>query len=250
MGGAPIVDFGCLRDGTCYLIMEPCSGVSLASLLTQGALPLPRALAVTNALAHILDAAHGQGFVYADLCAAEVFLRSDPPMGTSVVDGLCLIDWGGVYALGDSPRWPADEADLPRCRPPEAVAGGPVTVQADQYQLAALTLEMLTGPVADVALSARSLPRALHLMLARALNPRPEERFASIREFAVALSRALPLTLTELPGTGNDPPLRYCPLCGNASVDTEGYGSSGSGRCTHCGTIFTVLASPVRLPKL
>ena len=49
-------------------------------------------------------------------------------------------------------------------------------------------------------------------------------------------------------GTDNDPPLRFCPLCGRQGIDTHSYGSPGTGRCMSCGTIFSVLASPARLP--
>jgi serine/threonine-protein kinase len=246
--GAAIVDFGCLRDGTCYMVMEPCGGVSLAGLLATRPLPLPRAICVATALATVLDNAHSAGFIYGDLCADEVYLRDDPPAGDPLRPEVCLIDWGGVYALADSPRWPADPSELPRCCPPEATAGAMVTPQADQYQLASLTYQMLTGPVAGATLSARQIPVPVSAALARALSRRPEERFNSICEFAEALGRALPATLSGQLALANDPPLRYCPLCGSGSIDTDGYGSSGSGRCQRCGTIFSVLASPVRLP--
>ncbi len=95
------------------------------------------------------------------------------------------------FALNYSP--------FPRRKPPiylapEQITGRPVPA-SDQYALAIVAFQLLMGqwnvtPVIMPSASNTSIPRAVDGVLARALAGNPLERFASIADFAAALSQA------------------------------------------------------------
>jgi serine/threonine protein kinase len=204
----PIHDSGESEDGTLYLVMPFISGGDLRELLKRhGRLEPARAVRLVAQLGAALDAAHRIGVVHRDVKPENVMLSSVEPDES---DHVLLTDFGisreqlatnSLTATGELLLTPAYAA-------PEQVLGKVTGGAADQYALACILYELLTGePYADavpvVMLMAHiqepvpriggrfGIPAAIDDVLARALAKQPERRYASCREFAKAAAEAL-----------------------------------------------------------
>ena len=190
-------------EGTLYLAMQYIRGGDLRALLAAGPLPPQRVLRLGQQIASALDAAHRAGVVHRDVKPENVLLAESIP---GEPDHALLTDFGisredaqltTLTATGELLLTPAYAA-------PEQVSATAVDGRADQYSLACMLYELLTGapPYANASALAmlaahlhqpvRSLPRELglpggvDLALRRAMAKRPEERFGSCREFVDA----------------------------------------------------------------
>ncbi len=184
-----------------YLVMEFIDGKTLKEVVTeQGPLPVAEAAAIGEQVARALDFAHSRGLVHRDVKPANILISND-----------------GMVKVTDFGIAKADRADdltktgmvlgTAAYVAPEQIKGDPVDGKADQYALAIVLYEALTGqqpfkadtPVATAAqrlerdpLPVRSLradvPRAVDGVLQRALEREPAERYASCAELADALA--------------------------------------------------------------
>ncbi len=210
----PIHDSGEAADGTLYLVMPYIAGGDLRSLLRQqGALEPRRAAALVGQVAAALDAAHRIGVVHRDVKPENVLLASMEP---DDADHALLTDFGisreevatnTLTATGELLLTPAYAA-------PEQVLGKATDSRADQYALACILYELLTGtaPYVDevpvVMLMAHlqektpqiaelyGLPAAIDDVIGRAMAKAPEERYTSCREMAKAAAAALGESVT------------------------------------------------------
>jgi serine/threonine-protein kinase len=198
------------------LVMELVRGESLRELL-RSAPPAPaRVCSIVTALADALAAAHDHGLVHRDIKPDNVMLRAD--------GRTALLDFGIAKALASqravNPDGPTADAALVTGEgvvigttaylSPEQALGGEITPASDQFALAVLAYELLTGGlpwptesgarlvaaiVADPPILARSvrpeLPPALDAVLDRALAKKPADRFPDVRSFARALQAAI-----------------------------------------------------------
>ncbi len=203
-----------------YLVMELLVGVDLGAWLAERrVLPLERALAILLPIASGLAAVHDAGVVHRDLKPANIFLARDAR--DAVVPK--LLDFGLSKA-----KAPAGTSSLPvkaavagtvLYMAPEQTQGvKKATIASDQYSLAAILYEAITGrppfPPDDVhALMEHirtgsirpprelvpTLPPAIDAIVLRALSRDPEARFPSIATFAAALLPfAAPATVAEV----------------------------------------------------
>src|SRR5688500_11027426 len=67
-------DFGRLKDGSYYLILEFVRGLTLRQLLHKGPLTPARAVRITRQLASALAAVHERGIVHRDLAPRNVMV--------------------------------------------------------------------------------------------------------------------------------------------------------------------------------
>ena len=205
----PIHDSGTAANGTLYLVMPYIAGGDLRGLLKRsGRLEPRRASRIVTQLAAALDAAHRIGVVHRDVKPENVMLSSVEPNDP---DHVLLTDFGisreelsatTVTATGELLLTPAYAA-------PEQALGRPVDARADQYALACILVELLTGqppyegqapvvmlmahvqePIPQVA-ARFGLPLQLDGVLARALAKDPAARYGSCREFAQAVRDVL-----------------------------------------------------------
>jgi DNA-binding beta-propeller fold protein YncE len=200
-----------------FVAMRLTQGGDASGLLErEGPLAPGRTAELISQAAAALDAAHARGLVHRDLRPTSLLLDGPPEAGQP--DFVYLSGFGlSEEALTD--------AGLPLLGPgsrdyaaPEQLAGRPADARADQYALACVAFELLTGapPVrrdgaspADYAqvsappplLSSRQdgLPAEADEVMSRALAFSPAYRYASCGEFAAELSRALGL---DPAGTG------------------------------------------------
>ena len=189
-------------QGYTFLAMRYVDGPSLAQQLKEnGALPWQEALHITRQIAEALDFAHQQGLVHRDVKPGNILLGK--------TEGAVLTDFGLVRAMensGVSTQSGMTPGTLPYIAP-EIWKGEPAGPTADQYALACVLAEMLTGkvlfagntpfalihkhthepPPLPEAWSA-GVPDGLAQALRRALAKEPAERFASASEFARSLA--------------------------------------------------------------
>jgi len=170
-------------QGTPYLVMELCTGGSLADLVRRGGpLPAERVRQLGVQLADALAAAHAEGVLHRDIKPGNILLDR---YGT-----VKLADFG-LAALLDAEGGSTVTRDAlsPGYAPPEAFAMARPTPAADVYALAATLYDLLAGrpprpvpwpvesfdhlgevlrsPVPPVA----GTPLDLHEALVRALTP-------------------------------------------------------------------------------
>lgn len=134
-----IFDF-LVTDEADAIVMELVEGVSLARMLRDGPIDLPRAFSLAREIAEALEEAHGQGIVHRDLKTENVILT---PAGHPKI-----LDFGIAKR--------ADQIDaaltvegrvLGTCRSmaPEQAEGREVDHRADLFSFGTLLFEVLTG---------------------------------------------------------------------------------------------------------
>ncbi len=200
-----------------YLVMEFLRGESLAELIAREA-PLDPARTIEIALPVIgaLAAAHAQGVIHRDIKPSNIMLvkGAEGSVEPKVLDfGIAKLSEPEGRALTVS----ASLIGTPQYMSPEQARGQKnVDVRADQFALASVIYEMLTGRclysgegflelVAHV-LSANhtpigqlrpDLPADLVEVLSKALSPSREDRFVSMRSFGRALLPHAPMGVAQ-----------------------------------------------------
>jgi eukaryotic-like serine/threonine-protein kinase len=167
-----IRELGTLADGRPFLVMDRLDGVDLEVMLAErGHLPLDEALAILEALAGALDAAHAAGVIHRDVKPSNVFLDRRTPNRVVLLDfGVAkLLDpaagslTGSLVAIG-----------TPTCMAPEQIVGGEITARTDVYGLANLAFHLIAGEPAFRDPS----PTVLQQLHLHARRPRPSSRAA------------------------------------------------------------------------
>ncbi|HEY2017447.1 MAG TPA: protein kinase [Bryobacteraceae bacterium] len=200
------------QNDAAYLVMEYVAGESLAQRLAAGPPPdQDFALGVLREMAAALDYTNARGIVHRDVKPANVMLDAQ---GTAKI-----MDFG-IARISDARTSTPTGMVMGTLEymAPEQVKGEPVDGRADQFALAAVAYEMLTGStlfgehsfttlaykiVNEIPPAARSrnpgLPAGVDEVLARALRKSPAERYANCGEFVATLERAF---AGEVPPSG------------------------------------------------
>jgi len=199
-----IYDFG-RADGLPYMTMEFLDEKSLEDLLSSNTiLPLKRVISMALQLARALDYAHRRGVIHRDVKPANILL-----IGESVK----LTDFGIARSVGgdDLQRTLAGTVlGTPRYMSPEQVAGYDVDGRSDLFSLGAVLYESLTRRKAfdndnvarlmlqimqqsptPIAAHAPDVPTGVQRIVDKLLSKRPEHRYATGAQLALALEREL-----------------------------------------------------------
>lgn len=194
------------RDGRLFIAMRYVAGPDLAGILrAEGALAPRRVMALASQIAAALDAAHARDLVHRDVKPSNVLV--DRQGGH---EHCYLADFGLTRSISSADAPDGQMVGTIDYVAPEQVRGDTVDGRADQYALACLMFECLTGTLpygsrSDVATlfshleedppraSERrpELPAALDGVLARAMAKEPAERFASCGDLVEAASEEL-----------------------------------------------------------
>jgi serine/threonine-protein kinase len=197
-------------DGMQFIAMRFVPGDTLQGVIrVSGALPSRRAASFISQVASALDAAHAAGLVHRDVKPGNVLVdarRGGP-------EHAYLTDFGIARAMMSAGTLTVAGQFLgtPDYAAPEQINGGLVDGRADQYALACVAYEVLSGAVPFRRDSAWSvlyahlnepppqipgrpgLPPAVHDVLATAMAKSPRDRYPACGDFADALREALGL---------------------------------------------------------
>ncbi len=206
----PVYEAG-TAGGVLFIAMRLVAGTDLRGVLRrEGALPPGRALELLSPVASALDAAHAAGLVHRDVKPGNILVDERPGRP----DHVYLADFGlsKGAAAGVSLTGAGNYLGTPGYSAPEQVQGHDVDGRADQYALACVAFELLTGrapyerdlpmavllahvsaPPPSLAARRPGMPTAADRVVARALAKRPEQRYASCRDFTDTLREAFGL---------------------------------------------------------
>ncbi|HEX7890569.1 MAG TPA: serine/threonine-protein kinase [Ramlibacter sp.] len=194
------------RDGdVAFLVMEYIQGDDLKHHLDRGTrYSLEQSLKIIRDLLSALDYAHKQGIVHRDIKPANLLLE---PGGR-----VKLTDFGvaRIQDSGEATRTQGSMVGTLKYMAPEQVQGQKIDSRADLFSVGVVLYQLLTDkrpfdgdndfsiihqiighhPPAPSSVNPR-LPAALDAVVARALAKTRDERFATARDFAVALQAAI-----------------------------------------------------------
>lgn len=211
-GIVTIHDFGVLRTGHAYLVMEYLEGQTLRKTILSGAQPVEKMLEIIGPVGEAIESAHRAGVVHRDLKPENIMLvrNHDGEFTPRVLDfGLAKMSnpSGDEEATLVQSGHSAGLVGTLMYMAPEALSGRTADARSDQYSLALITYELLAGThpfgtatdLASVVKGHTDLPppplsdrvrgiservaKAVH----RALAKKPAERFGSVAEFVEAM---------------------------------------------------------------
>ena len=197
------------RDGgRTYLVFEMLEGSTLAEVMKGGALRTREALDYAGQVARGLAAAHAQRVVHRDVKPANLFLTT-----TGIIK---ILDFGLARIRAASSQH-AEETTAEVTGPglvlgtvsymsPEQARGEPLDARSDIFSLGAVLYEMLCGrhpfrrgswsetatailrdAPADLGQLEGQAPGAVRRLVGRCLEKRPEDRFQTANDLALAV---------------------------------------------------------------
>jgi serine/threonine-protein kinase len=203
-----------------FIAMEFIQGQTLGEKMAEsGPLPLDLVLPVVRGAADALDYAHSNNIVHRDVKPANLMLTSSGMVKVT--------DFGIAKMLDDEIGLTSTGMVIGTAQymSPEQIAAKPATGRSDQFSLAVIAYEMLTGQkpfqgnswasVMHQIMSVDPPPVKQHrqdlgdevtTVLRKALSKDPEARYASCREFAdelsyavtgVTIQRTMPMPISE-----------------------------------------------------
>ncbi|KAA0080590.1 serine/threonine protein kinase [Mycolicibacterium sp. P9-64] len=199
----PIHDYGEI-DGVLYVDMRMINGSDLRKILKNfGPMTPARAVAIVRQIASALDAAHEGGIMHRDVKPENVLVNRD--------DFAYLVDFGIANAASDEKLTELGTAvGTYAYMAPERFTSDSVTYRADIYALACVLHECLTGsqPFVGDSLSTvitahlmkeiprpsvqrPGIPAAFDQVIERGMAKKPEDRYASAGDLAMAATAAL-----------------------------------------------------------
>ena len=199
----PIHDYGEI-DGQMFMEMRLIEGTDLDSVLKRyGPLTPPRAVAIITQIASALDAAHAAGVMHRDVKPPNILVTRD--------DFAYLVDFGIASATTDEKLTQLGTAvGTWKYMAPERFSNDEVTYRADIYALACVLHECLTGsppyradsastlvtahlmdPIPQPSAVRSGIPKAFDAVIARGMAKKPEDRYASAGDLALAAHEAL-----------------------------------------------------------
>ena len=189
------------EGGLNYFVMKYISGTSLEDLLEKKEpLPVPEIQRILWEAACAIGHAHQRGVVHRDVKPANIMFDHD--------GRVMLTDFGISKALQAATGFTATGMIIgtPHYMAPEQGKGAPVDGRADQYSLGVVGYRMITAELpfsgdsvhtiiykhiyeAPPLASAKrpGIPGSLTVAISRALSKEPDQRFATMEEFATAV---------------------------------------------------------------
>ncbi len=211
----PVLDLG-EQDGLVYIAMRYMGFGTVQSRIANGPVPLRDIARWVEQIASALDYAHQRGVVHRDVKPTNVLLDSQ---NNAFLADFGIAKWmeGSIQLTGSA------VIGTPQYMSPEQGQGLKIDGRSDEYSLAVMAYEMITGqppfqaetPLAIVlkhvtepltpplAINPR-VPPAVSDVIVKALNKSPDDRYPTTVAFAETLSKAI--ATSPVPGTAELPP--------------------------------------------
>lgn len=192
-----------IQDSVAYLIMEYVEGMTLTELLRDhdAALTLDVAAAVFSGVAHALEVAHESQVLHLDIKPDNILIN---------LQGQVKVTDFGLATLADASGFGRTGGGTIGYMPLEQMRSESLDVRCDEWALASVTYEMLSGEnpffASDLWAAQEAIEEAELVLpslcwddldeeaddvLFTALDPDREERFGSIEDFAAELEPLL-----------------------------------------------------------
>jgi serine/threonine-protein kinase len=236
-------------DGLFFYVMDLVEGETLGQRLAEGPLDPAHLRALADSLLGALHVAHEAGVVHRDVKPSNIFVSEGR---------IVLADFGIAKTLTSSERSTESGEDetltregrfigTPAYSSPEQLAGQVDDARSDIYSAGVVLFEAATGrrwnavdPGSESTWA--GIPDAMVGVLARALQRRAEDRWASAEEFRVALAEVWD-------GSQTPDRTRWIPWAigaVGAGVLWFGFGLAGGGDSTSSGLVgsVAVMCSP------
>ena len=184
----PLFDSGRAGDFL-YYVMPFVEGETLrARLERERQLPVDEVIRIVTLLAGALDYAHARGVIHRDLKPENILLQAGQPV---------IADFGIALAVAQAGGSRVTETGLslgtPQYMSPEQATGDRVIdARSDQYALAAVTYEMLTGEPPHTGATAQAI-------IARLMTEKPRSIRATRESVSVAVDRGVHRGLSKSP---------------------------------------------------
>jgi serine/threonine protein kinase len=193
-----VLDFG-IEDEFAFLIVEYASNGTVAERHHRSGLSFPLAVSYLKQVASALEHAHARGIVHGAITPHDMLLGRNDELLLSgfhlrLISNLTM--GTGMHQVLGTPVYVA----------PELIQGGYPTPATDQYTLATVVYEWLSGvrpfegestmnlmiqhlqaPVPPLHRRMPTLPSEVDKVLIKALAKDPKDRFAHVQDFADAL---------------------------------------------------------------
>lgn len=194
---------GAAGEESAYVCMECINGPALEQSLAAGK-PLSSAtvLHILSQCASALDYAHQKGVIHRDIKPGNIMLHEDRQVK--------IADFGIAKVLNEELTVTGTMMGTPSYMSPEQVESRELDGKSDQFSLAVVAYELLTGekPFPGYSMASIvykvchdapqppsqvnvSLGQAVDAVLAKALAKRPADRFPAVADFVTALQAAL-----------------------------------------------------------
>lgn len=181
------------KDGL-YIAMEFIEGVSLRQYLQHHPISLRRALEIILEIAYALCHLHTHGIIHRDLKLENILVTKS--------GNIKVIDFGIAQLLSDKKNISAFQK--PRIigtpiymSPEQRQDPDSVSYPSDIYSLGIIAYELVLGKLSHGRVHLALMPKGFQKILAKALQPRPEDRYRDAVDFISAISGYMNSTTLE-----------------------------------------------------
>ena len=175
-------------EGGLYIAMEFIQGISLRQFLLQQAMSTRRALEFMLQVSYAITHLHAYGVIHRDLKPENILLTSTG--GVKVIDfGIAQLHTEADYEkmAGLTPYMGTPFYMSPEQRKDPSKA----SYSTDVYSLGLITYELVLGKPCYGVVHIALMPPGLQLILEKALQPDPKNRYQDIVDFTTAISKYL-----------------------------------------------------------